>query len=57
MMASSLARDDIRVIPTLSLPRVVDVTTVDAIVVLVTLVGKLDIPSVSPRTARVVEMP
>jgi len=33
----------------LSLPRVVDVTTVDAIVVLVTLVGKL--PSVSPRTA------
>ncbi len=35
----------------LSLPRVVDVTTVDAIVVLVTLVGKLDIPSVSPRIA------
>ena len=37
--------------PMLSLPRVVDVTTVDAIVVLVTLVGKLDIPSVSPRMA------
>lgn len=37
-------------------PRVVDVTTVDAMVVLVTLVGRLDIPSVSPRVARV-EMP
>ncbi len=35
----------------LSLPRVVDVMTVDATVVLVTLVGKLDMPSVSPRTA------
>lgn len=38
--------------PTLS-PRVVAVTTVEAIVVDVTLVGRLDIPSVSPRTALV----
>mmetsp|Transcript_4654 Transcript_4654/g.7755 ORF Transcript_4654/g.7755 Transcript_4654/m.7755 type:complete len:263 (-) Transcript_4654:843-1631(-) len=40
----------------LSPPRVVEVTTVDAMVVLVTLVGRLDMPSMSPRTARV-EMP
>jgi len=51
--SSSDAREGTRVIPKLSVPRVVDVTTVEAIVALVTLVGKLDIPSVSPRTARV----
>ena len=38
---------------TLSPPRVVDVTTVDAMVEFVTLVGKVDVSSASPRTARV----
>jgi hypothetical protein len=53
-MSSSDVLDDILVIPTPTLsPRVVAVTTVEAIVVEVTLVGRLDIPSLSPRTARV----
>lgn len=52
IISSSDAREDDRIKPTLS-PRVVEVTTVDAIVVDVTDVGRLDIPSVSPRTARV----
>jgi hypothetical protein len=54
--SSSDALDETLVTPTvLSPPRVVRVT-VDAIVALVTLVGRLDMPSVSPRTARV-DMP
>ena len=53
MTSSSDARDAILVMPTLSFPRVVDVTTVDAIVALVTLVCMVESPSVSPRTALV----
>ena len=53
MSVSDVIREGIRVMPTLSFPRVVKVV-VDAIVALVTEVGRLDIPSLSPRTARVV---
>ena len=51
------APDEMWIILTLSPPRIVAVTTVDAMVALVTLVGTLDmLVPVSPRIARV-EMP
>ena len=56
--STSEVRDELRITPIkLSPPQVVAVMTVDAMVdatvLLMTLVGKLDIPSVSPRVARV----